>query len=101
MFNLANPKSSFSVSLQMADAVVCTDWNAFDVTKEFQSLIDDAYAAPIFMPQNFDLLLLKSPKVISVADNVLVSRKTSDGRFIGTQTYPKYSGCIPWSGQFR
>ncbi len=94
MFNLANPKSSFSVSLQLADAVVCTDWNAFDVTKNFRGLIDEAYAAPIYLAQPMDMLALKAPKLITKDDNGMVARLAKSGQPLQGQTYPKYSGCI-------
>lgn len=95
MFNLANPASSLSVSLKLADAVVCTDWNAFDVTKDFRKLIDEAYAAPIYFKHEMDLLSLKSPLRIGLSDNVMVYRHSKSGSVLSDQGYPKYTGCIP------
>lgn len=47
LYNLANPESSFNRALGAADAVVCTDWNNFDVQKPgaVLAMIQDAYQA--------------------------------------------------------
>jgi hypothetical protein len=85
MYNLANPNSSFAFSISQADAVVCTNWNGFDVAKELEPLITDSYQAPIFNPSKLKVLDLKKVKTITTADNV-----------IGSETgYYPYSGCIP------
>lgn len=43
LYNMANPKSSIQRSLAEASAIMCTNWNAFDVTKQFTELIEDSY----------------------------------------------------------
>jgi hypothetical protein len=43
LFNLANPKSSVNFSLQKSDAILCTNWNAFDVKSDLVGLIEDSY----------------------------------------------------------
>lgn len=48
LYNLKNPQSSFAGSIAAADAVLCTDWNAFDVKTDFSGLISHSYHSPIF-----------------------------------------------------
>jgi hypothetical protein len=84
MFNLANSRSSFSLSLSLADAVVCTNWDDFDVKKEFRSLILDAYTAPIFIRGADFGRSTREPKRIYREDNAFDSE-------LG---YPKFAGCI-------
>lgn len=85
MYNLANTKSSYAYSLSLADAVVCTNWNNFDVTKQFSELIRDSYVAPIYNPSNLKTLNIKLHTEIKKEDNV-VDPETE---------YYRYSGCIP------
>jgi hypothetical protein len=96
MFNLANPQSSFSVSLALADAVICTDWNSFNVKTEFKKLIDDSYTAPIYMPNPMKTLGLKNVQFISRQSNIDVTRLSLiNNKPLAGQVYPKYTGCIP------
>lgn len=48
LYNLANPTSSFNVALSTFDAVICTDWNQFDIKKPgaLPGMIQDSYQAP-------------------------------------------------------
>lgn len=46
LYDLNNPDSSFSQSLQEADAVVCTNWNQIEAT-QIDALVKDAYNAPL------------------------------------------------------
>ena len=55
IFNVANPKSSYMRSVSLADAVVCTDWNKFDITKDFSAMIKEAYTAPYAIPASSPL----------------------------------------------
>ncbi len=55
IFNVANANSSYMYSVSMADAVVCTDWNKFDITKDFQNMINEAYTSPMAFPNNSPL----------------------------------------------
>ncbi len=55
IFNVANPKSSYMRSVSLADAVVCTDWNKFDITKDFSAMIKEAYTAPYAIPTSSPL----------------------------------------------
>ncbi len=85
MYNLAYDKSSYAYSLAQADAVVCTDWNAFDVTKEIKQLIEDSYTAPIYNPSGLEMSGLVPVHILTEADNIIDAE-------LG---YYKYSGCIP------
>jgi len=90
MFNLANPESSFNISLSAADAIICTNWNSYDIKKDFRAMINESYQAPIYNPSNLELIGLKSnPKLILKEDNIL-----SPDVVEGFQV-PRYAGCIP------
>ncbi len=52
LFNLANPESSFNSALKKSAAVMCTNWNAFDVKKDLVALIDDAYQSSFYVTTN-------------------------------------------------
>ncbi|MCS6837561.1 MAG: hypothetical protein NZ480_01825, partial [Bdellovibrionaceae bacterium] len=101
MFNMADPNSSIKVSLKYADAIVCTSWNQFNVTKDFREMLWDAYNAPVFfrsewLHQKNQMKLFKNPKVITYQDNQIVERTSSTTKEpLPGQWYPKYSGCIP------
>ncbi len=84
MYNLGNPRSSYSYSLSLADAVICTNWNDFDVKKEFRRLILDSYSAPIFVRG--------APVGNSIKDFTKISK--SDNTFDSSLGYPPFSGCI-------
>ena len=50
LYNLANPESSYNLSVKVADAVYCTDWDKFFIFKgEVQQTLDDAYTSPLFL----------------------------------------------------
>jgi hypothetical protein len=84
MFNLANSRSSFSFSLAMADAVVCTNWNDFDVKTEFRSLVLDAYRSPVYIRGASFGRSIRDVKRIYREDN----------SFDSELGYPRYVGCI-------
>jgi hypothetical protein len=84
MYNLANPRSSYSFSLSMADAVICTNWNDFDLKKEFRRLIQDSYSAPIFV----------RGAPVGVASKEFSVIQKSDNSFDSALGYPRYAGCI-------
>lgn len=46
LYNVANPKSSYMRSVAAADAVLCTNWNDFDVKSQLNELVTDSYRAP-------------------------------------------------------
>jgi hypothetical protein len=49
LFNLANPNSSYRRALAQASAVLCTNWNAFVIQKDFLPLIEDSYRSPFWI----------------------------------------------------
>ncbi len=84
MYNLGNPRSSYSYSLSLADAVICTNWNDFDVKKEFRRLILDSYSAPIFVRG--------APVGNGIKEFSKISK--SDNAFDSSLGYPPFAGCI-------
>ncbi len=85
-YNLGNPKSSLNVSLQMADAVLCTDWNNFDVTKGIGPLILDGYQAPFYVADERNVFMNRAEKQITRGDN----------EFSTDLGFPLYRGCLPY-----
>jgi hypothetical protein len=49
LYNLANPKSSVKSALMRSTAILCTDWNTFDVKTQFVELIEDSYRSPYYV----------------------------------------------------
>ena len=50
LYNLGNPESSYNLSVKVADAVYCTDWDKFYIFKgEVPQTLADAYSAPLFL----------------------------------------------------
>lgn len=49
LFNMANPNSSVNFSLRKSSAVLCTNWNAFDVKNDLVGLVEDSYQSNYFM----------------------------------------------------
>ena len=49
LYNLANPNSSINNSLSQAGAVLCTNWDAFDVAKDLMGLVEDSYRSPFWI----------------------------------------------------
>lgn len=47
LYNLANPESSFSKSLKLADAVWCTNWDEKEITDGVHSLVQEGFNAPL------------------------------------------------------
>lgn len=45
LYNLGNTSSSYNESLRQASAILCTNWNDFDVKTQLVQLIEDSYRA--------------------------------------------------------
>jgi hypothetical protein len=88
-FNIKNPESSFAYSLKLADAVVCTNWNAFDIKTDFHAMIDEAYQAPIFNRSNLPVLELPA-----ISSPQLRFLKPSDYETKSIDGIPVFAGCI-------
>ncbi len=96
MFNLANPESSFSVSLKNSDAVVCTDWNSFDIKTDFTKMIKEAYLSPIILNNlNFNPLN-KNSNILRSEQNSDWKNETVADKNDSTRIYPKYAGCYSY-----
>lgn len=54
LYNLGNPSSSVNRSLAKASAILCTNWNAFDVQKQFVPLIEDSYRSSFWINKEFN-----------------------------------------------
>lgn len=55
LYNLGNAESSYSRSIKAADAIYCTDWDAYDLfSGQISELQKDAWQAPIFFNQEID-----------------------------------------------
>ncbi len=87
LYNLRNPMSSYAASLKAADAVICTDWNAYDSEMQFNDLIENSYGAPIFEAPGGSMVRNPGaqPTMITEKDNVVDPK-------LG---YSPYAGCIP------
>lgn len=49
LYDLTNPKSSYRQSLAQASAVLCSNWDAFEVPQAIVPLIDDSYRSPFVL----------------------------------------------------
>lgn len=99
MFNLANPKSSFTVSLKNSDAVVCTHWNDFNIKSGFSQMINDAYNSNIILNNSKMSILDHKNSIINTNDEINQNwkkEKTSLPDPNSHLTYPKYSGCYAY-----
>lgn len=45
LYNIANPQSSLRISLSVADAILCTDWNNYDPKSNLIKAVDSSYKA--------------------------------------------------------
>ena len=79
LYNLANPRSSIKRSLADASAVLCTDWDRFNVFQDLRALIDDSYRAPYYVPRESSLRQ-RLPKSL-------------DPSVRSPAGYPEFAGC--------
>lgn len=87
-YNVANPRSSYAASLAMADAVVCTHWDDYDIKTEFTKLVEGSYDVPVYIQKPGKMRVLREPaKQIREQDNAM---DPSLG-------YRPYAGCIPFA----
>ncbi len=94
LYNLANPESSFNRALGVFDAVVCTDWDQFDVKAPgaISGMIGDAYRAPwtirsmasAFAKAVTTTVKIEGGSILTSSDNVVDSK-------LG---YRPYAGCL-------
>ena len=92
LYNLANANSSFNRALNLADAVLCTDWNRFNITDKgaIDAMITEAYRAPwAFRSLTSELgrVAVKAGWRIAVP---------SDNNVDPALGYRPYAGCLPF-----
>ena len=79
LYNLGNPNSSYSQSIKVADAVYCTNWDAYNVLKpgQLEPALKDSWNAPVFVKD--------------------ASRRSlySFGHETGSKSSDNFPGCIP------
>jgi hypothetical protein len=85
LYDLANPTSSFNLSLETADAVWCTDWNAFS-EKQQREIAADAWSAPLEMRAGFDALRPLTPYANTTAST---GKPGCTPGISGGATYPR------------
>ncbi|MBY0315130.1 MAG: hypothetical protein K2Q26_06400 [Bdellovibrionales bacterium] len=83
LYNIANPKSSFQRALQGATAILCTDWNSFDVKSQMSPMISESYQSPYFVTHQ---------KSGSQFENLIPRLNPKEQHENG---YPRYVGCFP------
>lgn len=83
LYNLANEKSSLRQSLGAADAILCTNWNAFDIKDGITGMIHDAYNSPFYVnPQG------------TLASEKDILQPVLDTQEMNAAGYPEYVGCF-------
>ncbi|MBT3585139.1 MAG: hypothetical protein HN509_09535 [Halobacteriovoraceae bacterium] len=89
LYNLANPESSFSKSLTLADAVWCTNWDQQNVKTGIPAVVADGYNAPLYNGSNNQFF--KSANGLTKADYESQLLKASD---IPAGSL-EFAGCVP------
>lgn len=64
LYNLGNPSSSVNRSLEKTSAILCTNWNAFEVQKQFVPLIEDSYRSSFWINKNFNSSAISNLKPV-------------------------------------
>ncbi len=82
LYDLGNPESSMRQSLDQADAVLCTDWNRFNVKSGVREMIRDSYRASPYFVRN-----RKSVESLALMPQLNPRDVTPDGK-------PVYEGCF-------
>jgi hypothetical protein len=88
LYNLSNPKSSFSKSIEVTDGVWCSDWDQQDIRKGMSSIIADGYNAPLYNRSSNQFFKLGKNMSLKEYDSQLLREsQRSEGKY-------KYSGCL-------
>ena len=88
LYNLANPESSFSKSLTLADGVWCTNWDKLDIKNGMPAVIAEGYNAPLYNKGN---KFFKKGHGITKTEYASQLLKDSD---VPKDSY-EFAGCIP------
>lgn len=82
LYNLANPNSSFKNALRAADAVLCTNWDGYEISHGISGMIENAYTSPFYIPATSRLgeaASLLQPRLDTTQQN--------------PEGYPEFAGC--------
>lgn len=92
LYNLANPDSSYNTALKIFDAVICTDWNKFNVQDPgaVPAMIDESYHSPLAI-LNTKSELAKTAKKLG-----WLTVGVSDNNVDQSLGYRPYAGCLPF-----
>jgi hypothetical protein len=74
LYNVANAQSSYMLSVAKADAVLCTDWNRYDVKSQMDLLVNESYRAPFLAPAAALADQLKAKGATFVADPFAIEK---------------------------
>jgi hypothetical protein len=88
LYNLSNPDSSFSKSIELADSVWCTNWDDPKLKKGLKKLVKDGYDAPLYNRSNDFFAEGKDNRLKSKRYNKITKKNR-------IKTPYKYSGCLP------
>jgi hypothetical protein len=92
LYNLGNPESSYNTALKVFDAVVCTDWNKFNVQDKgaVADMIAESYAAPLAI-SNMKSGVGKTAKTLGW--ETVTHTDNSLDQQLG---YRPFAGCLPF-----
>jgi hypothetical protein len=86
LYNLANPESSFSKSLDLADSVWCTNWDQQNIKNGMPAIVADGYNAPLYNGSNNKFF--KSGISSAEYKSQLIKKTDAKGSL-------EFAGCIP------
>jgi hypothetical protein len=82
LYDLNNPESSMRQSLDQADAVLCTDWNRFNIKDGMKDMIRDSYRASPYFVRNHAAF-----SEVALLPQLSPRNTTAEGK-------PVYEGCF-------
>jgi hypothetical protein len=88
LYNLSNPNSSFSKSIEHSDGVWCTNWDDPKLKKGMKKLVEDGYDAPLYNRNNSFLSEGKEGRLQGKRYKKISKKNRA-------RTPYKFSGCLP------